>query len=206
MIFALAMDPHIRFLARQQKITNNLVIGFCADDVAAVFETIADVRIFVTFFRYLCIFSNLRLNIGKTVFSPLGAGDFGALCNEVSSWIQAVVPAWSEIVVRDAVEYLGFWIGRSAYKYLWKKPWANFLNKVETNVTSNMPAVAALAAYAKRALPTLLYVGQLVPPTKQMISAERGILAKILGVPHNSFSSSAFHDLVKWGGGGLSIK
>ena len=123
LIFSVMMDPFcVAFLKFETRCNSEAkrpltCIRAFADDVGAVIHSLKSLIHIKGIFDAAAKYANLSLKLVKCYLVPVFC-----VCDEktraaVKKWLRVNIPEWADIVVKDAAEYLGFFVGPSANKY-----------------------------------------------------------------------------------------
>ena len=185
-LFVIVMDP-IMFLFTKYICSPGFgQVRACADDIGAVLYNLKDlVRVF-HIFSIVGKASGLLLKPIKCVLILLShlATEHNIAC--IKAWLRANIPAWDNFLVTNLAKYLGFYLGPRAATLQWAGPIAKFKDKSNFIYNSRLPHWLALREYSSKCVSVLLYVGQLVPPPKNLRALEATSVSKILGFATNS--------------------
>jgi len=179
LLFATCVDILLRMLAL--RIPSSVNRAF-ADDIATVVETWWDhAPILEHTFQEFHQISNLELNACKSICIPLWPEGR----SEVKARIAQATPAWSSLSIQDCGVYLGFYTGPGKAKQSWDKPFAKFKSRVSQWSKLGGGHQYATLAYNTFAISTLMFIGQLEPPPKEVLAAERLLVTSMYPGPGN---------------------
>jgi len=200
-LFAVCVDPFLRQIDMEIVAPKHAEVRACADDIGASLTSIGILKILFPVFRLAQAIAGLTLKPQKCILIPVFAKFSDDIMKFFKTWLQDNIPEWSAFNIRPVGKYLGFWLGPAASQAkVWEpaaKKWqarSKALSKTEAAATVLGPL------YSSRALSTIGYVAQIVPPTKEMLQAERAGIHALLKLPHNTFDTAASHSLMAIGG------
>ena len=95
-------------------------LGAFADDIGIVVTNVwKTAPILQILFQQFQAISALSLNVSKTVLIPLWQF---MTCKNMRTLLRETCPKWSQIAIRKAGKYLGFYVGPEAYNQIWQRP------------------------------------------------------------------------------------
>ena len=99
-------------------------------------------------------------------------------------------PRFSDIIIADSGEFLGWHLGSQAASRSFSAPIKKFVNRVHEICLGKAPTAVSLIRYNQRVLPVLSYVSQFaIPPDSFHVNAlAHRSIHSILRIPPNSFS------------------
>ena len=123
--------------------------------------------------------SGLSLQPKKTIFIPTTIPFTQDVATFLREWLSQELPAWAQVEIAECGKYLGIFVGPGAAKFQWDLPLAKFQQRAtQISTTAGGPMVSTYH-YNRAAVPILGYVGQLVPPPRDLVSIERKILTHL---------------------------
>ena len=90
----------------------------------------------------------------------------------IRAFLRRQVPAWTSINIKDCAKHLGFFIGRLAGGSLWNGALEKFNGRCLDLKASEQPMSLSIGQFNGRAVPTLGYLAQLVPPPQNVTRVE----------------------------------
>ena len=144
--------------------------------------------------------SNLILKPIKCIIVPLACIADDGTIEHIRTWLRQHIPDWKDFSIQSYGKYLGFLIGPEASLLQWKAPLSKWRNRTASIAALAAPASVSCALYNVRALPVLMYKGQLLPMPHKHAAAEKGVIHKLLHIPNNALSLRAAHSLQVIGG------
>ena len=124
-LFALCGDLLLRRL--QGSLPGDMLRAY-ADDLALVSRDVfLSARCFVPLFSDFAVISGLSLNLGKTVFAPLG----DTSVDNVRRQLEERFTGWGAACVRDWAEYLGFVLGPGGRSRCWQKALDKYTSRAD---------------------------------------------------------------------------
>jgi len=163
-LFALLLDP---FLVAMQKALIRNSIGIpraCADDIGAALSSNSVLKFLYPIFVFAEQFASLFIKPSKTCIVPLAISISPELIITIKEWLLEYTPLWSAISIKGAAKYLGFFLGPAAASHGWNSQRLTWSNRTKAISKSGVPLQIAILAYHSRALSTLSYIAQLIPP------------------------------------------
>jgi hypothetical protein len=125
LLFALCGDLLLRRL--QHLLPGDLCRAY-ADDIGLVAKDVfASAQLFVPAFEDFAAVSGLALNLGKTIFVPLGDDTLDSFRLEMTTRF----PGWGAAGVRWWADYLGFTLGPQSQGRSWRKAMAQYTSRTD---------------------------------------------------------------------------
>jgi len=171
-LFVISINP---FLNAAENILNppyEIMRAF-ADDLAAVLQSLAQLKRLQVLFKVLHIISGLSIKAKKCVIIPLGEVFCPDVAARVREYLVRHVPAWRDFKICDRGCYLGLVLGPGSANHSWDVPSEKWVFRSVSLATSKLSPALGLSEYNIRAFPTLSYPAQLLPPTKKMLRDEK---------------------------------
>ena len=94
--------------------------------------------------------------------------------------------AWTSMNIKDCAKYFGFFIGRLAGGSQWNGALEKFNGRCLDLKASEQPMSLSIRQFNCRAVPTLGYLPQLVPPPQNMTRVELSAILQLLNLAGNS--------------------
>jgi hypothetical protein len=172
-LFALAMDPCIRYLIARIGPDLGLVNAY-ADDIAAVIRNLFDSLVLVNrCFEIIGQATALHLHPGKVVVVPLWKFDEA----EVRQRIRALVPRLAAAKIQDCGKLLGFFIGPGADRLQFRGVIEELRTRARYLASLNLSWNGVAPLYRSHIVSTTCHILQLAPPSLDLRRAELSILA-----------------------------
>ena len=204
-LFVLAFDPFLRKLRAKIDLLNVGVSRACADDVAVVcfsFSGLKDIR---EAFSDAAKLAALCLRLTKCAVVTFGGESFESERRLLSEWLAAQIPEWSQIPISKWASYLGMAFGRFESKELWASALQKWEARAICTARSGASQFITAAAYRRRILPCLSYVGQFLELPIAVLKLELRVHAALLRLPYCALSVAAVGELPKAGGPDLPL-
>jgi len=144
-------------------------------------------------------FASLCLQTAKTCIVPVASAISPELCAMIRGWLSINTPRWTNIKIQGSAKYLGFYLGPTAAFHGWNSQRRKWSNRGKAIARSGVPLQTAILAYQTRALTTLSYIAQLVPPPKKIFPQERGVISSLLRVPPQTFAATEMFNMESFG-------
>jgi exonuclease III len=181
-LFALAMDPCIRYLISRIGPDLGLVNAY-ADDIAAVIRNLYDsLKLVNRCFEIIGQATALHLHPGKVVVVPLWKFDEA----EVRQRIRVLVPRLATAKIQDCGKLLGFYIGPGAGRLQFRDVIEELRTRARYLASLNLSWNGVAPLYRSHILSTTCHILQLAPPTLELRRAESSILAVVTKTPANA--------------------
>jgi len=192
-LFNFALDP-LLWLFAQVVVEPGLGHVFaCADDLAAVLRSLANLSKVAKCFEIFQNIANLTLNPKKCIIVLNSVEASPHNISIIRQWLSANIPAWAEFGIANSAKYLGFVLGPRAGAAQWTEPLKKFMFRVDQIARSGDSAAVSFRQYSSKAVSVLGYVAQLIPPPANIDSIELGAMNKVGHMATNSISRKAFH-------------
>jgi endonuclease/exonuclease/phosphatase family metal-dependent hydrolase len=181
-LFALAMDPCIRFLIARIGPKYGIVNAY-ADDIAAVIRNLFDTLKLINFcFEVIGRATALHLHPGKVVVIPLWKFDESV----VRKRIKGLVPRLALAKIEDCGKLLGFYVGPGADRLQFRGVVEELRARARYLASLNLSWSGVASLYRSHVLSTTCHILQLAPPTKELRQTESSILAVATKSPANA--------------------
>jgi hypothetical protein len=178
-LFALAIDPCIRYIRFQLGPERGILTAY-ADDIAATVKALFEaLGIFDRAFVMIGRCSWLELHPGKIVVIPL----WESVESEVRTAIAAVAPRLATACVQDYGKLLGVYIGPGAEARQWCSIREELRTRSRFLASLGMAWSGVLPLYRSHVLPVASHVAQMCPIPKHMFRTEGSCMAIVLS-PH----------------------
>jgi hypothetical protein len=181
-LFALAIDPCIRYLIARIGPTRGIINAY-ADDIAAVIRNLYDsLKLINDCFETVGRATALHLHPGKVVVIPLWKFDEA----DVRRRIKSIVPRLASAKIEDCGKLLGFFVGPGAEKLQWRGVAEELRARARYLASLNLAWSGVAPLYRSHVLSTTSHILQLAPPTKELRQVESNILAVVTKTPANA--------------------
>jgi hypothetical protein len=190
-LFALALDPFLRYLLMRIPPPLNVVTAF-ADDIAIAARHLLHILPAIRdIFRILAKATALQINIDKTKLIPYwNKGLF-----EARRYIHDCMLELSKICICDKGLLLGVLMGPGAGQQQMTAATEKYWHRsLEAKTTTNS-ALQSIRHYNVYAVPTLSYLVQFSPPTTDLLARAKRALQLITNTPWNTFSAATCSSL-----------
>ena len=104
------------------------------------------------------------MSANKCILILLSAEAHAHNAAHVSLWLSSNIVSWKHFEIANSGTYLGFCIGPSAGKLMWQGALTKYKQRIDSIALAHEATSLSVASYNSRALPTLGYIAQLVPP------------------------------------------
>ena len=134
----------------------------------------------------------------KCMLIPTNTAYSDEVAQSLRDWLSRHLPDWASFSITDCGEYLGIYVGPGSSNHQWSAPIAKFTKKAANVASASSGPFVSAYQYNVTSVPTLGYVGQLVPPPKGLYNLERKVLTHLLHIPTGAVdghSFFAFHTL-----------
>jgi hypothetical protein len=194
-IFALVLDPFVRYLAfRLPRPLNSL--GVFADDiVATMFNLFKGLRDLCPCFDLLAYAAGLRLNTKKTVIIPLGTTTTFA----TRRFLVESIPHWGNMLINKAGKLLGVLLGPGADDQRWVAATSKFWTRSRDAKATTGGFMQALSHYRIFAFPVLQHLMSYTMVPKSTQHMENLAVQGITRSPFNTFPSGSVNSLTDVG-------
>ena len=193
-----AFDPFLNMFDRVIIKEKLGIVRACADDAGFALTSLEVLLKVASVFKMARLLAGLTLKFKKCTIVPSCKWQ-PSLQDDITTWLKAELPDWSDIAVAPQAKYLGTYIGTLTKHLTWRAPAAKWKSRVENIASTGAPPSIAAHLYRTHALPTLSYIGQLEFPSKELVRQEPYVLARLLHVPPNAFSWADFFNVGAWG-------
>ena len=169
----------------------------CADDIGAVLRSLYILKDVANVFQSTAQLSGLHLGASKCNIIPL-VPDTTGWESILKNWLSLHIPQWSDFnVCKDGV-YLSFLLGPQAGTKAWDAVLDKWMQRARLIAASDAQLAVKIHNYPVRAVPTIQYVAQLLPPTVTMSRMDRRVAAMLLKLPYTALSHSALLHYHEW--------
>ena len=165
-LFVLAIDPLLHMFKTMLEDSSLACVRACADDIGISLTQLRHLPVVKILFDDFTLVSGLNLKAVKCVIILNFILAFEANCQVVQEWLRLYCPGWESMAVCNSAKYLGILLGPHAGQSQWSKALRKFQDRINTINSLHLPAELAKGQYTSRALPTLGYIAQVVPPQK----------------------------------------
>jgi endonuclease/exonuclease/phosphatase family metal-dependent hydrolase len=194
-IFALALDPFIRYLCLRIPPPLNAVGAFADDIVITVHNLLASLRVLFPMFVVLELAGGLKLNITKTIIIPLAkATEFS-----VRRFLVEAIPSWGKLAIKDAGKLLGVLLGPAAADDRWTAAAAKYWTRSREAKATTGGFMQALVHYRVFAAPVLQHLLSYTNIPKGTLHMENLALQGLTHGPFNTFPSGTVSSLADLG-------
>ena len=121
-------------------------------------------------------------------------------CLVVKEWLRQNCSGWESMSVCNVAKYFGTLLGPHSGLSQWSKSLRKFRDIISTVNVLHLPAELAQGQHTSRALPTLAYIAQIVPPLENAKRIGMNAVMKSLHMCGNSLSYGAVCGLDGLGG------
>eukprot|EP00973_Karenia_brevis_P088739 12307321-Karenia_brevis.AAC.1 len=175
------------------------IIQLCADDIAIVFQSWFDFPIVYNIFELADLIAGLKLKPRKCVLVPLAAPLSPHLIEVLRDFMRARVPKWAEFNIAASAEYLGIWLGPGAACHYWLSQLQKLLARIGAIGQAHVSSTLALKAYNLKAVTTLTYPAQVLPPPPNISKIEKYAFTQLYKVPYNTLAHNQQYALQNYG-------
>ena len=180
LIFAVAADLLLRRLS--SILQNKGEVNAFADDTAVILKNIQTLDLLILEFREYAEFSNLHLNLAKTVIAPLF---FPGKFEEAKAWIRANVASSINMKIDEKAIYLWIELGPGAGKAGWGAPTRKFRERSYLWMDTGVGIFYSLRAYRIFCASILQFYFQFYGCNEEQREAECSALLGIFKGPGN---------------------
>eukprot|EP00973_Karenia_brevis_P063364 8807284-Karenia_brevis.AAC.1 len=176
-LFVLALEPFVCML--HSTIAGQGIIEVCADDIAVVLQSWIQLKDLYKVFQFAQSAAGLTLKPKKCVLVPLSAPLSPHLVSVLRDFLNSHSPPWAQFSITAAAKYLGIWLGPSSQVHSWNEPVTEFVNRVHTISDSHVAPSLGVCTYNMKAVPTLTYPAQFLPPPPDTTKLEKYAFVKL---------------------------
>ena len=194
-LFALALDPIIRFMSAQLSPYDCIIRAYCDDIAISTANIIQSLRAMLRCFRIIALIGNLHLNSNKTQCFCL----FPAGLTRLQRQIQDNMPTLRDMQISDHILYLGLYIGPGSDEIQWTTPTNNYHNAVTHIRAHQLGLTASIPLYNMYALPRLSWKASFVPPSADTLRQQHICLQLLTNSPWHSFTNNTMFTLKQLG-------
>jgi hypothetical protein len=119
MIFAIAIDPFLRYIDASIDLKGLGMTRACADDIAVALASLAGLADLLPCFTSTENLAGLCLKPKKCIIIPCGKVLTDHLRAEIKRWLAQHLPTWKDFNVQKVGKYLGFLVGPCAGDAQW---------------------------------------------------------------------------------------
>jgi hypothetical protein len=199
LIFVLVMDPLLAAMEGLIDKTGLATTRACADDIGSAIRDIRALKIFANLFKIMARISNLKLKASKCVVVPVASKFSPSLVEVFRDWLRANLVEWALFAILAEGKYLGFMLGPAAGSSSWKSPLQKWMHRVVCIAGSRLAPSLGTTDFNVRAVSTLGYIGQLLPPPTELWNLEHNAANKILHAPGRALAFGLLANLDKLG-------
>jgi hypothetical protein len=181
-LFALAIDPCIRFLMHRLGPDRGVLTAYADDIAAAVKELFVAVRFLADAFAVIGRCSALELHPGKVVIIPL----WKFVEAEVRAAISLAAPSLAAAVIQDFGKLLGVYVGPGAVSRQWSAVREELLSRSRFLASLGMAWSGSLPLFRSHVLPVAGHLAQMCPVPKHILRTEARCIAIVLKVPYQA--------------------
>ena len=200
LLFALALDPFLRWMKRDIELAGLGRVRACADDIGSALRMLSALLRLYPIFVVIRIVTGMDVKPKKCIIVPTGAPYSPHLAECIKDWLCRNLPAWAAFHVKPSAKYLSFWLGPRSANLQWCSPAHKWSCRALLAAGADSAASTTILRYNTRALPVLGYVAQLIPVPHGMLKAERRLLYSLLHAPFNALGGHALFRLHEGGG------
>jgi len=170
-LFALLLDPFLAAMRQALGHDSNGIVRACADDIATALPSINTLKRLYPIFLQAERFASLCLQTSKTCIVPVATAISPEVIEIIRCWLILHTPTWFGIKIQGSAKYLGFLLGPTAASHGSNAQRLKWSNRTKAIARSGVPLQISILAYHTRALSTLSYIAQLVPPPTKIFFA-----------------------------------
>ena len=194
-LFALAMDPIIRYMAATISPHNGIIRGYCDDLAITTGNLILTTRHVYAIFSIIAAACNLHLNPTKTqvlCLTPEGQ-------RRLKRHINKHIPQLTNIQFTNALLYLGMYIGPGASMVQYSAALKKFHKSVSRIRSLGLGLLPSIPLYNQQAFPTLAWKCAFVQPCPNTLHQERKSLQLLTNGPWNAIPNNLLYTLKQIG-------
>ena len=143
--------------------------------------------------------AKLKLKPSKCKLIPCVFEWFEQVKRVIQQWLAQYIPRFKDFNISICGLYLGFYVGPMSKHVQWSKAVEKWLVRAKAIAASHMSPSLAAITYNIRSLPLLGYIAQLVPTPSGITRTEFHLLHSMMHLPPQSFETSDFYNLSKFG-------
>ena len=194
-LFALAIDPCLRFLIGKVGPKRGIVNAY-ADDIAAVLrDMFASIGLIDTIFQTIGGATSLHLHPGKVQIIPLWKFD----AETIRAQIRLLAPRLAKAKVQDCGKLLGVFVGPGAETAQWKSTIEEIKVRSRYLASLNMAWSGVAPLYRSHVASVTSHILQFVAPSKELLRVESSSLAVITKTPANALPIQILSRLREFG-------
>ena len=144
-------------------------------------------------------FAGLALKPAKCNIVPLAAQWSDELSSVIRHRLSTRIHEWQAFQVLPCCRYLGLYLGPASGQMHWISPLSKWGSCSELIAATGCPPMAAALLYNARAVTTLSYVGQLVPPPADFQRREVRVLNRLFHFANSAVDYAGFSNLARYG-------
>ena len=164
LLFVLAIDPFLCMFYNVVESQSIGVVRACADDIAIVLKTLDDLINVFQIFHEAEVCAGLVLKPKKCFIIPLFSALSDSVVYNIRALLTSSLPAWQDFNIVATAEYLGIWLGPNAASRNWTTPLGKQHDRVNAIASAAPPTALAIGIYNVKAITTLSYPSQFLPP------------------------------------------
>jgi len=195
LLFAIVMEPILRKISRSMG--PHGCLRAYADDIGAVVRNyVVTLAALGMAFDFVGAATGLYLNIKKTVFIPLWpVADFQSL----RRMIQELWPKWGNMTIADHGKYLGFMMGPGGARCMWAKALGKAQARADDWSRKHPGMMFTVLAHNQYIASVLSYIGQLVPPSSEVVRCFEKMIYQLFPGPGNWITPAIARNLELFG-------
>ena len=194
-LFALAIDPCLRYLISQIGPARGLVNAY-ADDIAAVLrDMFKSIGMIDLIFKTIGRATSLHLHPGKVQIIPLWKFDIEA----VRARIRRLAPRLAKAKIQDCGKRLGVYVGPGADAVQWRSAIEEIKARSRYLASLNMAWSGVAPLYRSHVASVTSHILQFVAPSKELLRMEASSLAVVTKTPANALPIQVLSRLREFG-------
>jgi hypothetical protein len=190
-LFALAIDPLIRYLLHTSVLGSICITAF-ADDIAIVVANLFTMLPgILASFRRWALASSLCLNSTKSAIIPLWTYDSAMIWR----WLRVVAPDFAACSICSSAKYLGIFVGPGADDLQWDSVQHKVLARAAEAAFCGSGLMDKILNFKMHGTSTVLFKAQFADLSANMLTAYRKAEQRLTAAPWMSLAPDLLHSL-----------
>lgn len=199
-VYSVVTSPFVSKLQTKLDVRFIATTRVCADDIGAVMDDMASLKVYKSTFDTMACCAGLKLKPPKCILVPLWRPFSVHVASLLRDVLSATIPEWGSFKIEATVKYLGLTLGPASDEHSWASPIAKWKARSIAFARSGSSVTVATKLHNSRAIPTLLYVSQFVPPPRAIAAAANAHANALWHLPPNAITAQLLERIKLFGG------
>ena len=194
-LFALALDPIIRYMAHTISPHNGIVRAYCDDICISTGNLVLSLRHTYAIFLIIGLACNLTIHPKKTQIYCITRQGQSTLQRHINKYL----PQLSNVKFTDSILYLGMYIGPGAHKHQYTLPLQKFNQSIAHIRSLGLGLLPSIPLYNQQSFPILTWKSSFMHPDTTALRNESKALQLLTNGPYNAIPTNLLHNLKQIG-------